>query len=274
MIKRILIILLLFPCLAWAGFSVDGVADPASVDGVTEPASVDGVSPDYTADANCMGAWFMNGNGTNETDRSGETETLTQTSGTIPTSATVPSGYSGTSRDFVASETEYLTHADAGSTDISGADQSLSITAWIKRDIDSGGYEGIVTKYDYTLTKIQYALWIDSNDKVDLTLVGESATGGTTINLATWYHVAVVYNDTDLRIYVNGSLDMTPVANSTGVSGESVAFAVGCAFDNAAPAAYFDGLIDEVMIFDRALSAAEVSNIYAKGMDGTRGGND
>ena len=44
MIKRILIILLLFPCLAWSGFSVDGVTDPASVDGVASPASVDGVS--------------------------------------------------------------------------------------------------------------------------------------------------------------------------------------------------------------------------------------
>ena len=47
MIKRILIILLLFPCLAWAGFSVDGVTDPASVDGVAEPASVGGVDSDY-----------------------------------------------------------------------------------------------------------------------------------------------------------------------------------------------------------------------------------
>jgi len=42
--KKWIFILLLFPCLAWSGFSVDGVTDPASVDGVASPASVDGVS--------------------------------------------------------------------------------------------------------------------------------------------------------------------------------------------------------------------------------------
>ena len=42
--KKWIFILLLFPCLVWAGFSVDGVTDPASVDGVTSPASVGGVS--------------------------------------------------------------------------------------------------------------------------------------------------------------------------------------------------------------------------------------
>jgi len=65
MIKRILILFLLFPALAWGGFSVDGVTDPASVDGVVEPASVDGVTSDYTvsscppcyADAGVVWSW-------------------------------------------------------------------------------------------------------------------------------------------------------------------------------------------------------------------------
>lgn len=42
-----LFLFLLVPCIAFAGFSVDGVTDPASVDGVTNPASVDGVTSDY-----------------------------------------------------------------------------------------------------------------------------------------------------------------------------------------------------------------------------------
>jgi hypothetical protein len=68
----------------------------------------------------------------NETDRSGEGETLTETSGTIPTSADVPSGYSGKSRDFEQEDTEMLAHIDGGSTDINGADQALSICFWVK----------------------------------------------------------------------------------------------------------------------------------------------
>ena len=46
--KWVLLFLLLFlPSIAWAGFFVDNVPDPATVDGVTEPASVDGVTSDY-----------------------------------------------------------------------------------------------------------------------------------------------------------------------------------------------------------------------------------
>ena len=72
---------------------------------------------DYTADANCMGAWAMSTSNGDETDLSGEGETLTQ-SGTILTSVTVPAGYDGTSRDFERGSSEFLEHADGGSTDI------------------------------------------------------------------------------------------------------------------------------------------------------------
>ena len=68
MIKRILILFLLFPALAWGGFSVDGVTDPASVDGVAEPASVDGVTSDYAV-SSCpsyyaSAIWSWNGDHT------------------------------------------------------------------------------------------------------------------------------------------------------------------------------------------------------------------
>ena len=37
---------------------------------------------------------------------------------------------------------------------------------------------------------------------------------------------------------------------------------------------YFDGLIDQPIVFDRALSAAEVLNLYNDGIEGEQGGND
>ena len=83
---------------------------------------------DYTADENCQGAWYMNADGTNESDRSGNGETLIRSGAT--SSSTVPSGYSGASLSFDGND--YLYHNDGGSTDISGADQNFSACAWFK----------------------------------------------------------------------------------------------------------------------------------------------
>lgn len=47
---RLIALILLLPSLAWAGFSVSGITDPASVAGIAEPASVAGIDSDYSAD--------------------------------------------------------------------------------------------------------------------------------------------------------------------------------------------------------------------------------
>jgi hypothetical protein len=83
-------------------------------------------------------------------------------------------------------------------------------------------------------------------------------------NLNTWYFFAATFNTNLSRsIYLNGSL----VANS--VPGGSHNPALGGQFSIGAstvwPGRYFDGSIDEVAVFNRALSAAEISTLYSAG---------
>jgi len=242
------------------------------------------VGTDYTADANCMGAWFMNGglgaNGDDETDRSGEGETLTETSGDIPNSATVPTGYSGTSRDFTDGETENLEHADGGSTDINGANQSMSFCAWYRMENDTSDHQTLMNKGMSDANEHQFGIWYDdTNNNWRFEISNDGSTdvkckGATGRTIGTWQHVCGVYNDTDIRVYIGGSLDSNgadnPIAHTDGIYNGSSAFDIGRtgAVDEA------DGLIDEVIIFDRALSAAEVLDIYNNGIDGTKGAND
>ena len=234
---------------------------------------------DYTADANCQGAWFLNGAAT-ETDRSGSLETLTETSGTIPTSTDVPSGYSGTSRAFAAADTEYLVGAADGSANITGADQHISVVAWVKpASILNGGVQGVVGKWDRGSGHTQYIidLWGSAANTYQVEAkVGTKTLVSTTTNYAvgSWKHVALVYNDTDLRVYIDGELNRTSAYTSGMTSGTTAAFAIGASFNDGAQNRQFDGLIDEVAIFDRALSAEEIGEIYNNGIDGTRGGND
>lgn len=77
-----------------------------------------------------------------------------------------------------------------------------------------------------------------------------------------WVHLAVVYNGAASGLYVNGVLDSTFNDLTTTQPGLTQGLFIGTNnyFDED-----FDGLVDDVFVFDRALTAAEVATIHADG---------
>jgi len=230
----------------------------------------------YCDDANCMGAWLMEEDG-NESDVSGEGGTVIETDGDIPQDADKKFG--SYSRDWESGDTEYLTHADGLSTDIFGADQTVSFVAFIKRESDSGTYECVLSKYDYGTgigDDMQYRIRINTSDKVGFFLggtFGGTMVNATSINTGTWYHIACIYDDswpdsgTSQYIYLDGSDDSEAQTSYTsGLPDGAAAFTIGCYLDNTVPIKYWDGLIDDVAIFDRELTSVEVSDINTNGL--------
>jgi hypothetical protein len=82
-------------------------------------------------------------------------------------------------------------------------------------------------------------------------------TGTNAIQFGTWTHVAETYDGAVLRLYVNGSLDSSLVATG-GVKNTTQTLRLG----RGTPGYFFNGLIDEVSLYNRALSSAEIQNIY------------
>jgi hypothetical protein len=209
-------------------------------------------------DANCMGYWAMSAASGNETDLSGEGGTLSESSSpnSIPSSMDVPAFHSGTSRDFDVADTEYLGLADndGNGPDIYGEDALLTLCGWVKIDSDQSADQRIATK------ATQYYLeWDHSNNKwrfyiYDFGAATTAVYGDTTgITTGKWMHFCGVYNDVDLRIYRNGVLDATPVAETDGIQNTANSFRVGSALD---------GKVKNVCIFNRALSADEIKEMY------------
>jgi len=92
---------------------------------------------------------------------------------------------------------------------------------------------------------------ITSDGRVDLA-------GTTTISAGSWYFIAGVYDGTQMSVYVNGVLDET--ANQSGTLGDtSINLKIGLL---GAAGEYFHGIIDEPMVFSRALTAEELKRIY------------
>ena len=93
-----------------------------------------------------------------------------------------------------------------------------------------------------------------------------SVSTGTDLPLHTWTHLAATFDGTTFRFYVNGQLSGTgtgtlgltfPVPLRIGTSGTCHNFGQG-----------FEGLIDELEIFDRALSAFEIQAMFNAGAAG------
>lgn len=87
-----------------------------------------------------------------------------------------------------------------------------------------------------------------------------------TLTTGAWYHVAGTYDGSTVKLYVNGTL----VAQSGPATGSIVAGtpSLWIGRDPADPNRFWDGHIDEVEVFNRALTASEINSIYNAGSAG------
>ena len=78
-----------------------------------------------------------------------------------------------------------------------------------------------------------------------------------------WHHAVVTYDKSNQYLYKDGELAYS--RDQIGNIGQNTSrFLIG-ARGNAAPYNYFYGIIDEVRIYNKALSSAEIQQLYAQG---------
>ena len=92
---------------------------------------------------------------------------------------------------------------------------------------------------------------------------GNSRTSSSSIPTGTLTHVAFTWDGTKIRIYVNGALDAQGGTTIASIGANTVPLLIG-----RFSASYFKGLIDELSIYSRALSDAEVQALYLAGRAG------
>lgn len=84
---------------------------------------------------------------------------------------------------------------------------------------------------------------------------------GATAPLGEWHHVAGVFDGGVLRMYLDGAFE-------TEISTGPIEYAdddllVGCDINLGGPGDFFDGLVDDVRIYNRILTAAEIAALAA-----------
>jgi hypothetical protein len=136
---------------------------------------------------------------------------------------------------------------------------AVTIAAWVK-----GNSWGAGTDVDMILRKGEanpnnYALAI-SDGRVELLLDGSDGSGirgNTVLSAGQWYHVAAVWDGSTVRLFVNGVLDNTPPSRTGTIGADTRPLYIG----GRSGADFFDGMIRDVRIYNRAVYDSEIQKL-------------
>ena len=91
---------------------------------------------------------------------------------------------------------------------------------------------------------------------------GWDLTSSTAISAGTWYNVVVTFTPTYMYMYINGALEDSHTRTGTMHFSGSTYTTIGAVDPTRL---YWDGVIDDVRIYNRALSTKEIQQLYGQG---------
>ena len=154
---------------------------------------------------------------------------------------------------------------------------AFTISAWINLDTLGPSSRGRI--FDkHSLTKNGYAFYTAPNNALLLEIDYNATpdvritTLSNVISLGTWVHVAATWGGTPfasgMKIYVNGALVGVQTDSPNGATGRSDDSPNSVRLGNNQPGdRALDGRLDEMRFYNRALSAAEIQDIYSADAD-------
>ena len=133
----------------------------------------------------------------------------------------------------------------------------ISIAFWMAANPPPVGLEStIMSAIDQNNKSASFHI-NQSNNKIFSTLYDQAGAAESSYTPGVWMHVLMTYNGNDNKLYINGVL----VDTLTGVGNMSAYFTgLTIGYDNFVKK--FFGSIDELYIYNRALSQAEVTQLY------------
>lgn len=145
--------------------------------------------------------------------------------------------------------------------------EQITVTAWIYVSRFNAEWQCIVGKGDssWRLHRNQNTgvLRFDCNGLRAEAQGLASVIGRTRVDDDQWHHVAAVYNGMELVLYVDGKLDNL-IRASGKISTNNLPVSIGANSERAGRE--FDGMIDDVAIFDHALGPQQITELYRKGV--------
>ncbi|MCL7454513.1 MAG: PKD domain-containing protein [Anaerolineae bacterium] len=204
-----------------------------------------GAAEAQTTNAELSGWWRADGNAY---DSAGSND------GTVYGNTTYTNGVYGQAFVFDG-DGDYVEIPDAPS--LNPAEMTLS--AWV--NVGGGSSHRDIASKDGESAERQYLITVDDTNRfrahVWTSSVVVTVAGTTPVEQGTWYYVAQTYDETGLKLYVNGALEGAAAWAGPPVTTPQPVRIGGGANPGASPF-YFTGLIDDVRLYNQALTAEEM----------------
>ena len=139
----------------------------------------------------------------------------------------------------------------------------LTLEAWVNPSArPSGGFPAVIRRdgayaLRFSEGRLGFLLWFDGK-------VTSVVSRQTEWEPGRWYHVAGIYDGAEMRLFIDGQLDpYSPIPHTGQVDPSITAAGIGSCLGRYA----FDGVIDEVKVYTRGLTEAEVAASHQAGLD-------
>ncbi len=222
------------------------------------------------------GYWTLDGKNTNwtsntVTDSSGNG--LTGTLVNFSTTTSAISGKVGQALRFNSGSSQYINLGSQASLRFS---QNVTVSAWVYPTVANMSGKAVFTFDSGACCGTNYYLGSGISGSAghfgfSINVSGQTAQDPNTYSVNKWYHLVGTYDGSTINFYENGSL-ITSVGyvSSMSLYNNNIATIGGAQTNGAAGTNLFDGTIDEVRVYSRALSANEVAQLYKQGQAKTR----
>ena len=181
--------------------------------------------------------------------------------GTVINEESRINGVNGKGLEFTGSG-----YIDLGQSFSDNVSDEITLSAWIKPSANSTGWQGIIMHGGPNIDT--YALYINPDSKS----IGFKTTGTTSswmsidniIDLwdGNWHQITVTYSGSEKLIYLDSTVISSIDATGTIESGQGYNLYIGAGRDQVPATLLYNGMIDEVRIFNYSLTVNEINDLY------------
>ncbi len=146
-------------------------------------------------------------------------------------------------------------------------ENDISISFWMKTDFSDSGswpFGTFIIDRDLCVPTGDWSVGLGLGGKLQWNTGTVLLTSTQNVNDDSWMHIVVLRDATDgtKNIYINGQLNASISFNNEAFTNNSISIYVGASVCDTETHRYYKGLIDDLRIYDRVLSEAEIQQLY------------
>jgi hypothetical protein len=214
------------------------------------------VSTHATLPTNLVSYWELEESSGTRADSHGSYDlTDTNTVGQI-------TGIQGSGADFNNAASEYLISGTGFGTALGSSVTAFSISFWFNADTVNDN-DGVIYIGNFTGSQGEFNIHLGASNLMQTLFDGGAKSSGFAMTDTTnWHHYAMSYNGSNYTIWLDNVKKFDAVAYNATLNFTGLKMVLGGYYDNRF---LYNGALDEVGVWNKALSASEVSDLYNSG---------